>query len=187
MADRSADKQPELKQMTKPFIALPDEKIRQKSDEVIAFDKSLVATIRALTQTATVQENPTALGLAAPQIGVAKRVFIARIRNKFKPFVNARVIKSSKKQGAYLEGCFSVSGIYGHVIRPLEVTVEAQDISGKKITKKYKGMASRILQHEIDHLEGILFVDHTYQQNGKLFRIEKDKKGNEQLVEIIHA
>lgn len=173
--------------MIKPFIAVPDEKIRQKGNDVIAFDKSLIGLIKDLTETAAAQQNPTALGLAAPQIGVARKVFIANIRSKFKPFINARVIKSSKKQGAYLEGCFSVPGIYGHVTRPLEVTVEAHDISGKKITKTYKGLAARILQHEIDHLEGILFIDHTWRQNGKLFRVKKDKKGNEQLVEIIHA
>lgn len=178
--------------MIKPFISLPDEKIRQKSDEIVAFDKSLTALVKDLTDTAAAQTNPTALGLAAPQIGVFKRVFIARIRNrqslsanKFKPFVNARLIKASKKQGAHLEGCFSVQGIYGHVIRPLEVTVETQDISGKTITRNYKGLPARILQHEIDHLEGILFVDHTYQQNGKLFKIERDKKGNEELVEFV--
>ncbi|MBI3282965.1 peptide deformylase [Candidatus Curtissbacteria bacterium] len=172
--------------MIRTFTALPDEKIRQKSDAVIAFDKSLANLIGDLTQTAQVQENPTALGLAAPQIGVAKRVFVIRIKNKFKPFVNARLIRAGKKQGAYLEGCFSVPGIYGHVIRPLEVTVEAQDKGGKSFTKTYKGLAARIIQHEIDHLSGRLFVDHTYEQNGKLFKIEKDKKGKEQLVEILY-
>lgn len=170
--------------MIRPFIALPDEKIRQKSDEVIAFDKSLAALVKDLTDTAVAQTDPIALGLAAPQIGVRKRVFVARIKSRFKAFVNAKLTKSSKKQGAHLEGCFSVGGIYGHVTRPLEVTVVAQDASGKRIARNYKGLPARILQHEIDHLEGILFVDHTYQQNGKLFRIEKDKKGNEQLVEI---
>lgn len=170
--------------MIKPFVALPDEKIRQKSDAQVAFDKSLENLIYDLTETALAQENPTALGLAAPQIGVFKKVFIARIRNKFKPFVNARITKSDAKQGAYLEGCFSVPGIYGHVTRPLEITVVAQDRGGKTFTKNYKGIAARIIQHEIDHLDGILFVDHTYEQNDKLFRIEKDKKGNEQLVEI---
>lgn len=173
--------------MIKPFIALPNTQIRQKSDEVISFDKSLASLIRDLRETAAAQQNPTALGLAASQIGVTKRVFVARIRNKFKPFINARITKSSKKQRAYLEGCFSVGGVYGHITRPLEVTVETQDLNGKKTKKRYKGLVARILQHEIDHAQGILFVDHVHEQNGKLFRIEKDKKGNEQLVEIIHA
>lgn len=170
--------------MIKSFIALPDEKIRQKSDEVILIDKNITNLITDLVDTALAQENPTALGLAAPQIGVFKRVFVARIRNKYKPFINARILKSSQKQGAYLEGCFSVPTIYGHVTRSLEVTVESQDKGGKKTIRTYKGLAARIIQHEIDHLEGKLFIDLTYEQNGKIFRIEKDKKGKEQLVEI---
>lgn len=170
--------------MIKNFIGLPDEKIRDKSDEVIAFDKHLHSIVRNLADTAQAQTNPVALGLAAPQIDVFKKVFVARIRNKFKPFVNAKIVKSSKEESTLLEGCFSVRKIYGQVIRPSEITIEAQDQNGKKIVKHYKGLAAKIIQHEIDHLTGILFVDHVRQQNGKLFRTEKDKKGNEQLVEI---
>ena len=170
--------------MIKPFVTISDEKIRQKSDEVVAFDRKLAELIRTLQEVSAVQTDPPALGMAAVQIGTPKRVFVARIRKRFKPFVNARILKSSKKAGAFLEGCFSVGGIFGHVIRPLEVTVEAQDMRGKKITKTYKGLTARIIQHEIDHLEGILFTDHVHNQNGKLFRVEKDKKGKERLVAI---
>ena len=129
------------------------------------------------------QKNPPALGMAGPQIGVFKRVFVAKIRKKFKPFVNPRIIKKSKDEGPYLEGCFSVTGIYGNVTRPLEVTVEAQDQFGKRITRSLKGLEAKIIQHETDHLDGKLFIDHVYNQNGKLFKVEKDKEGNEQLVE----
>ena len=169
--------------MIKPFVALPDERIRQKSESVNAFDNSIRSLIADLTETAQAQENPPALGLAAPQIAVLKRVFVAKIRNKFRPFVNAKILKTSKKQGAYLEGCFSVGGKYGHAIRPMEIDVEAQDKTGKKFKRHYKGLAARIIQHEIDHLEGTLFIDHVFAQNGKLFRVEKDKKGKEMLVE----
>src|SRR5579872_5713091 len=163
--------------MIKPFIALPDERIRQVSDEVITFDKSVKNLVRDLIEVSEAQINPPALGMAAPQIGVFKRVFVAKIRNKFKPFINPRIIKTSPKEGPYLEGCFSVSGIYGQVIRPLEVTIEAQDQNGKKMVRAYKGLAAKIVQHETDHLDGKLFVDLAHQQNGKLFQIEKDKKG----------
>lgn len=169
--------------MQKEFVKLPDPKIRQVSDEVVAFDKSLNQLAADLVAVSEIQTDPPALGMAAPQIGVFKRVFVAKIRNKFRTFVNAKIIKSSQKEGTYLEGCFSVTGIYGQVRRPLEVTIEAQDISGKKIGGTYKGMAARILQHEIDHLNGRLFVDHLSDQNGKLFRVEKDKEGKEELVE----
>ncbi|OGD87114.1 peptide deformylase [Candidatus Curtissbacteria bacterium RIFCSPHIGHO2_01_FULL_41_11] len=169
--------------MVKPFVALPDERIRQKSQEVTAYDRSLKELVRDLIETSKVQENPPALGMAAPQIGVFKKVFVAKIRNKFRPFVNPKITKVSKQQGAYLEGCFSVSGKYGSAIRPLEVDIEAQDVFGKKFTKHYKGLPARIVQHETEHLDGILFIDHVYKQNGKMFRVAKDKKGKEMLVE----
>lgn len=170
--------------MIKNFVALPNEKIRGTSDEIVAFDKSLKNLVRDLIDTSVAQANPPALGLAAPQIDVFKRVFVALIRKKFRPFVNARIVKTSKEEGPYLEGCFSVPGIYGQVTRPLEVTIEAQDINGKKISSTFKGLAAKIIQHETDHLDGKLFVDHVYEQNGKLFKIETDKEGNEQLTEI---
>ena len=173
--------------MIKPFVVLPDGKIREKSQEVAAFDESLRKLIADLIDTAIAQTDPPALGLAAPQINVFKRVFIARIRNKFKPFVNPRITKYSKVQTALLEGCFSISGIYGQVTRPAEITVEAQDKRGKRMVSTYKGVAAKIIQHELDHLKGILFIDHVHEQNGKLFRIEKGQDGKEQMVEEEYA
>ncbi len=170
--------------MIKEFVALPDPKIRQVSKEVVAFDKSVQALIKNLMDTAQAQKNPVALGLAAPQIGIFKRVFIARVRNKFKPFINPKITKSSKDNASLLEGCFSVHGIYGSVLRSAEVDIESQDAHGKKFTKLFKGLAAKIIQHELDHLDGILFIDHVHAQNGKLFKVKKNKKGKEELVEI---
>lgn len=170
--------------MIKPFVALPDQKIRNSSQEVKGFDSSLVKLIDDLTDTALAQKDPVALGLAAPQIGVLKRVFIARIRNKFKPFVNPKIIKLSKDRANLLEGCFSVHGIYGSVLRPAEVDIEAHDQYGKKFVKHYKGLEAKIVQHELDHLEGILFIDYVRRQNGKLFKVKTNKKKKEELIEL---
>lgn len=170
--------------MSLEIVALPDERIRQKSLEVTTFDKSLEELVKNLMETAAAQSEPQALGLAACQIGVARQVFVARIQNKFRTFVNARIGKKSKDESALLEGCFSTKGIYGHVMRPTEITVVAQDVHGKKIRRSYKGLPAKIIQHEIDHAQGILFIDHVHEQNGKLFRVEKGKDGKEQLVEV---
>ena len=109
------------------------------------------------------------------------------IKNKIKPFVNPKILKFSKKEIAILEGCLSVPDLYGHVTRPAEIDVEAQDRLGKTFKNHYKGLAARIIQHEIDHLNGTLFIDHIHDQNGKLFRVEKDKKGQEHFIEIVYA
>lgn len=170
--------------MIKPFISLPDQKIRQKSDAVIMFDKSVADVVKDLLETAEVQKDPVALGLAAPQVGVFKKIFVARIRNKFKHFVNPQIVKSSPKETALMEGCFSVPEIYGNVTRPAEVEVKYQDMHGKRQQVTFKGLAAKIIQHEFDHLNGILFIDHVHEQNGKTFRVEKGKDGKEQFVEV---
>ncbi len=172
--------------MIRKILTIPNNEgaLKQKSGDVTIFDKNVDQLITDLTETLEAQTTPPGLGLSAPQIGVFKRVFVAHIRNRIKGFVNPKILKFSTKDVAYLEGCFSVPDLYGHVIRPAEIDLEAQDKLGKKSTNHYKGLASRIIQHEIDHLNGVLFTDHIHTQNGKLFRVEKDKGGQEQFVEV---
>lgn len=170
--------------MIKKIVTLPDEKLREISDEVISFDNALRELVRDLTQTLESQKDPPGLGLSAVQIGILKRVFVAKIRNKTKAFINPRILKFSKKEISFLEGCFSVPEIYGHVIRPAEIDLESQDVQGKSSKQHYKGVAARIVQHEMDHLSGTLFIDHIHDQGGKVFKVEKDTKGQESLVEV---
>ena len=172
--------------MIKNILTIPkdDERLRQKSDEIISFDRSVGQIIKDLTDTIEAQTDPVGLGLSAPQIGVKKRIFVARIRNKIKGFVNPLITKFSQKEVTIMEGCFSVPDIYGHVIRPAEIDLKSQDAHGKSSSANYKGLAARIIQHEIDHLDGKLFIDHVHDQNGKVFKFEKGKDGNEQFVEV---
>ncbi len=165
-------------------IKSEEKDLRLKSKQVTSFDKALEELINNLTDTLEAQTDPPGLGLSAPQLGALKRVFVARVRNKIKAFVNPKILKFSKKEVNYLEGCFSVPELYGHVMRPAEIDLESSDKQGKKSTSHYKGLPARIVQHEIDHLEGVLFIDHIHTQNGKLFKVEKDKRGKEQFVEV---
>lgn len=173
--------------MIKDILTIPDERLRQKSQEVTSFDSSLAKLISDLTDTLEVQTDPVGLGLSAPQINIFKRVFVARIRNKIKGFVNPKILKFSQKEVAILEGCFSVPSLYGHVTRPAEIDLQAQDKQGKTTKTHCRGLPARIVQHEIDHLNGKLFIDHVHDQNGKLFKVEKGKRGKEQLVEVAYA
>ncbi len=172
--------------MIKNILTIPknDEKLRQRSDEVITFDKSVGQILKDLTDTIDAQTDPVGLGLSAPQIGIQKRIFVARVRNKIKGFVNPIITKFSQKEVTIMEGCFSVPDIYGHVIRPAEIDLKSQDAHGKTSATHYKGLPSRIIQHEIDHLDGKLFIDHVHDQNGKVFKFERDKDGKEQFVEV---
>ncbi|OGD85640.1 peptide deformylase, partial [Candidatus Curtissbacteria bacterium RBG_13_35_7] len=130
------------------------------------------------------QTDPPGLGLSAPQIGIFKRAFVARVRNRIKGFINPKILKFSKDEITILEGCLSIPQFYGHVIRPAEIDLKSQNIRGKTSKKHYKGLAARIIQHEIDHLNGILFIDHVHTQKGKMFINKKDKKGKEQFIEV---
>lgn len=172
--------------MIKKILTIPGENslLRQRSKEVTTFDKSVQKTVLDLTDTMEAQTDPIGLGLSAPQIGVFKRIFIARVRNKIKHFINPKVLKFSKKEIALMEGCFSVPDLYGHVTRPAEIDLESQDMHGKKQKARYIGLPARIIQHEIDHLDGVLFIDHVHDQNGKVFKLEKTKKGKESFVEV---
>ena len=174
--------------MIRKILTIPNQEnlLRQKSKDVTAFDKSVNELIADLSQTLEAQTDPPGLGLSAPQIGAFKRIFVARVRSKIKGFVNPKILKFSQNEIAYLEGCFSVPLLYGHVIRPAEIDLLWQNIQGKKQQSHFKSLPARIIQHEIDHLDGVLFTDHIHTQNGKLFKVEKDKRGKEQFVEITH-
>lgn len=172
--------------MIRKILTIPDRnnELRQRSKEITTFDKSIQTTVADLADTMEAQTDPIGLGLSAPQIGVFKRIFVARVRNKIKHFVNAKVDKFSKKEVALMEGCFSVPDLYGHVTRPAEIDLQSQDMHGKKQKARYIGLPARIIQHEIDHLNGVLFIDHVHEQNGKVFKLKKTKKGKESFIEI---
>jgi len=175
--------------MKQKVLIIPNDEnsLRQISKEVKTFDINLEELIINLSETLEAQSSPQGLGISAPQIGVLKRVFVARIRNRIRGFVNPKIVKLSRSEITILEGCLSVPELYGHVIRPAEIDLEFQDKKGKKTKTHYKAMPARIIQHEIDHLNGTLFIDHAHKQKGKMFKVEIDKKGKEQFIELPYA
>ena len=111
------------------------------------------------------------VGMAAPQIGHNLRIFVTEIRNttlrktkeldKLRIYINPKIIKISKSKISGYEGCGSVasSGIFGKVPRPSQVTVSAIDENNNKFKHKAKGLLARVIQHELDHLDGVIFLD----------------------------
>ncbi len=109
------------------------------------------------------------VAIAAPQIGIPLRLFVVAESSyeddaKQKPlvFINPKIIKKSKKTAIMQEGCLSVRWIYGKTKRSIAATLEAYDEDGKKFTYGGKGLLAHIFQHETDHLDGILFIDHGF-------------------------
>ncbi len=109
------------------------------------------------------------VAIAAPQIGVSQRIFLVSPNAyeedaKFKPlvFINPTILKRSKKTVVMQEGCLSVRWIYGKTKRSVAATVEAYDVDGNKFNYGGSGLLAHIFQHEIDHLDGVLFIDHGF-------------------------
>ena len=126
--------------------------------------------LRTLNEMADMMENAMGVGLAAPQVGISKRFFVMKelvsrddvgILHKM---INPRILSKSDDVAVLEEGCLSVLGIDGPVFakvsRPESVVVEWTNENGEKRTHEFSGVAARVVQHEIDHLDGILFVDY---------------------------
>lgn len=124
-------------------------------------------------------KKESGIGLSANQLGSDWRLFIAQIpsdegKPKFYAIFNPNIIKLSKDKTALEEGCLSVPGLWGLVERPEQITITGFEKNGKKIKIKAWGLLARVFQHEIDHLNGILFIDRT----NKLFKEAQEETAN---------
>lgn len=127
--------------------------------------KELHTTIRDMRQTMLAANG---IGLAANQVGLSLRLFVAFVEDKFYAILNPEIIKRSKETDILEEGCLSIPGKYGDVVRSSEIVITGYDKNGKKLKIKASGLRARVFQHETDHLNGILFTDtatniHEYQ------------------------
>jgi len=133
-----------------------DEILRKKSREVSKIDDRLKILLDDMLDTMYEEDG---IGLAAPQVGILKRIAVMDVGddNVYK-MINPKIIKSSGKQ-IDQEGCLSVPEIKGDVVRPKNVTVVYTDENGKEVTLEAEDILARCICHELDHLEGILFID----------------------------
>ncbi len=153
------------------IYTLDDEVLRQDTEKVTVFDPALSCLVDAMFDTL---EQADGVGLAAPQVGISKKIFIVDLRKGDEGkyvFINPEIIQMSIEEGPYEEGCLSIPGFYREVIRPLCVTIQAQDVRGKHFTLDASGLLARVIQHENDHLNKILFIDHLSAEEKE--RIEK--------------
>jgi peptide deformylase len=133
-----------------------DPVLRKKAKDI---QEITPAILRLLEDMAETMDAANGVGLAAPQVGIAKRIVLVKIgKNELLELINPVILKQ-KGDEVDVEGCLSFPGLYGEVARATEVEVEALDRQGKKKIIKGTGLLARALQHEIDHLEGVLFVD----------------------------
>ncbi len=176
----------------KPIVTIPHEVLTTPTKSITVFDKKLARLIADLTKTLIATKNPKGVGLAAPQIGEPYRVFVTRPNEKsiVRAFVNPEIIaRQGETDGVperdkKLEGCLSIPYIWGKVKRSQSLTLRFQDEIGQTHQEKFTGFLATIIQHETDHIHGILFTKRVLEQQGKLYQGTKDKEGKEVLEEI---
>lgn len=136
-----------------------DDLLRKKSRPVEVIDEKIIQLLEDMHE--TLKHSKDGVGIAAPQIGILKRLIVIDLTEEdgdVYKLINPVIVKSKGEQ-VCREGCLSVPGMLGDVIRPKEVVVEALDENGKKVRIKAQDLLAIVLSHEIDHLDGVLFID----------------------------
>ena len=144
------------------ILILPDKRLRQQSEPVKAVDAEVRALVEDMFET---MYKAPGVGLAAIQIGVSRRIVTVDTAKKDEPknpqvFINPEIVWSSQAKSTYEEGCLSIPEYYEEVERPSEVKVRFMGLDGKTQEVAADGLLATVLQHEIDHTNGVLFIDH---------------------------
>ena len=162
------------------IIVAPDSRLNQISKKVEVIDDSIISTLNQMLE-CMYQNN--GIGLAAPQVGILKRLVVIDCSDNEdikKPLklINPEITKSSKNISEFEEGCLSLPSQYAKVIRPSEITLKYRNIEGLICESKFSGLEATCIQHEIDHLDGKLFVDHIskLKKNIIIKKLKKFKK-----------
>ena len=156
--------------------------LRKKSERVKDLNQNVMKLIEDLKDTLEAHEN--GIGLAAPQIDQHKRVVVVRLggnQEEYEPgpvvaLINPEILDSSDLKKDF-DGCLSFPGLYGETVRPHMLRISAIDEDGKKIDVRFDGFDAVVVHHEIDHLDGILFIDRI-EKTEDLYRIIHDENGN---------
>ena len=158
-----------------PICRFPDDRVlRQKAKRVPSIDSSLQRLIDSMIDT---MHHENGVGLAAPQVGISLRVIVVQLPGEEPTvLINPEIVKHAGEREV-TEGCLSVPGYYGEIKRSAEVTVKGRDRKGKMVRIRATGLMAEALEHEIDHLNGILYIDHI-ENPEKLHKIQSRMVGD---------
>ncbi|MEM0977920.1 MAG: peptide deformylase [Pseudomonadota bacterium] len=165
-----------------PILLHPDPRLKSNCDPVVEFDAALRALSDDMLE--TMYEAP-GIGLAAPQVGVLKRVLVMDCSSKEEPaaptvMINPEVVSASADMNTYNEGCLSIPHQFEDVERPAAVSVRYQTVEGETLLGEFDGLWATCVQHEIDHLDGKLFIDYLSRMKRgmitrKMQKLKKDR------------
>lgn len=177
------------------IVIAPNSVLAQKAKLVSKVDNSILKIIDEMKTSLLSATDPIGVGLAAPQIGKSLQIFITKptTESKISVFINPKIKylnsenllrKNSKKKYTKLEGCLSLPKIWGEVRRKPALSIEFLDENGKNQKKTYRSFMAIIIQHEVDHLNGVLFPKRVLEQKRTLYKSEKNEKGHDIFEEI---
>jgi peptide deformylase len=140
----------------RPILKIPHDALRMRATDIARVTKRTNVMVDDMFR---IMKRANGVGLAAPQLGIMQRLIVVS-PDDMRPtaLINPKIIKAEGEQLGQ-EGCLSIPGLYGDVLRSLYVEVEAQDRKGRDVVFELEGMPARVVQHEIDHLDGVLFID----------------------------
>jgi peptide deformylase len=177
------------------IVVAPNSVLSDISKPVSKVDVAVIKIIEEMKKTLLKTSDPKGVGLAAPQVGKSLRIFIAKPtdNSKIQVFINPQIeeqiseaipVKKTKKNSKKLEGCLSLPNIWGPVQRSPSLTISYLDESGINHKQKFSGFIATIIQHEMDHLDGVLFPKRVLEQKGILYKSHKNVKGEDEFEEI---
>ncbi|MCK4588469.1 peptide deformylase [Candidatus Woesebacteria bacterium] len=164
--------------MIRKIIGAKDPILRRVSKPIRKIDKKILSLIADLKETLLAQKDPEGVGLAAPQIGKNLQIFIMRPDDKLKTIINPEIISISKqKKGKkqIMEGCLSIPNYYSPLRRVEKIKIKYLTEDGKEKVETFEGFPAQIVDHEIDHLNGILFTDRVLEQKKPLYKLKADE------------
>lgn len=140
------------------IYTMGEDVLRKQAATIPDINQSIINLAEAMVET---MHLGSGIGLAGPQVGELRRIFVVHVNDDVpRIFINPEIIATSPEQTDFEEGCLSIPEIYSDVIRPSEITVQAWNEKGKPFTLSAGGILARVIQHEYDHLRGVLFLDH---------------------------
>lgn len=176
--------------MIQKILQSGDPVLRQKAKRIAKIDKKTKEVIHDLKDTLAVQKDPEGVGLAAPQIGKSLQIFIANYKGFERVVINPEILKVTKSKAKkekksrkeILEGCLSLPYYYGPLKRAGKITVKYLNEKGEEITEVFEDFNAQIILHEIDHLQGVLFIDRLIQEKKPLYKVDGDQWEEVELI-----
>jgi peptide deformylase len=155
------------------IITLGDELLRRKAEKIEKIDGETAALVKEMVETL---HEGQGVGLAGPQVGLLKRIFVVHIEgDEPRAFINPSIIETSQETVKHEEGCLSVPGVWADVVRPKTVKVQAWNEKGRPFTMETDGILARVILHEYDHLDGVLFIDRLPEQKRERLLVKMRK------------